>query len=140
MQLTTLDGLAAAGGSMPASCARRRRAATAPAATRALLRHEPDRLPAAGRQAQREGLGGRDLARLDHDVLAVVPVVGMVAVAVHLRGVAAAGFEEIECDLERARLRVGHRAQVPVVAAALAARDGDVLADLAIEHARGLPV
>ena len=62
------------------------------------------------------------------------------AIAIHLRGVALAGIEEVRRHAHRACLLVGDRAQVPVIASTVLAHDRDHIADLARQHARVAPV
>jgi len=82
-----------------------------------MLGDEMDGLATAGRQAQAQGVGSGHLARLDQEILATRAVVGLLAVTVDLCGVAAGRIEEVRRHLQRARRFIGHRSQVPVVAA-----------------------
>ena len=61
---------------------------------------------------------------------ALAPV-GIVAVAIDLGRVASPGIEEIEGQIQRARIFIGDGAEIPVLAAAILARDRHVVADLA---------
>src|SRR5688572_18307140 len=77
---------------------------------------ETNRLAATGREFQLQRVAATNLATLDRDRERMPAPIGIRAVAIDVRAVAAIRIEEIELHLERARVLVRNAAEIPVVA------------------------
>ena len=95
--------------------------------------------PAAGREPQRQHRVRVNLALFDLVGRGIGFPIGIVGVAVNLRNVSPVAVEERKGRIERAAEFIGNAAQVPVVAAALAADDRDIIANPAREGRGCLP-
>src|SRR5207245_3981880 len=103
-------------------------------------RPNPDRLTATGSQDEPQARRRIDRAPRDRDRQRVLQPVRAGSVRVDLGHVPPAGGQEREWDVEGTRFLVGDGAEVPVRTVPLPPRHYDVVADLPLEHARGVPV
>src|SRR6185369_3394749 len=97
-------------------------------------RLQADRLAAARGELELQGVAAADFAALNCDGERMRTPVGIGAVAIDLRAIAAVGIEEVELHCQRACVFVCDTAEIPVVAVAILAHDRHVVADFTVRY------